>query len=90
MRRSRLDILYQILLLCREPQQKTWIMFKCNLNHELLHKCLNFLVSNNLLKISSENDKKYYRTTEHGEKFISEYEKLKNILNEAIRRKSSK
>ncbi|MEM1542507.1 MAG: winged helix-turn-helix domain-containing protein [Candidatus Bathyarchaeia archaeon] len=86
-RRSRLDILYQILVLCRKPQQKTWIMFECNLNHELLRKCLNFLVESNLLKILREDNKKYYQTTENGEKFISEYDRMKKVLNEAARRR---
>lgn len=86
-RRSRLDILYQILILCREPQQKTRIMFECNLNHELLCKCLNFLVDSNLLKVLREDNKKYYQTTERGDKFISEYERMKKVLNEATRRR---
>lgn len=89
-RRSRLDVLYQILLLCREPQQKTQIMFKCNLSYKLLCKYIDFLVSGNLLRILNEVDKKYYQTTEHGEEFISEYEKLKNILNKTARRKPPK
>ena len=89
-RRNRLDVLYQILLLCKEPQQKTQIMFKCNLSYKLLCKYMNFLVNSNLLKILNEGDKKYYQTTEHGEEFISEYEKLKNILDKAARRKPPK
>ncbi|MBS7634661.1 hypothetical protein KEJ34_04080 [Candidatus Bathyarchaeota archaeon] len=80
-RRGRLDVLYEILLFCRKPQHKTQIMFSCNLSYELLKKYLDFLVSNNLLRVfEDEESKRYYQTTDHGKRFISEYESIKRVL----------
>lgn len=85
-RRSRFEVMYQILSLCRTYQPKTYIMFQCNLSYELLQKYLETLVDGNLLKIVRNNkDKEYFQTTEYGERFINEYEKLKSILEEARR-----
>lgn len=88
-RRSRFDILYEILLLCRRPQQKTGIMFKCNLSYDLLQTYTEFLVGADFLRVSeAENGKKYYYTTEKGENFIREYEELKDVLDAAEKRRS--
>ena len=85
-RRSRFEVMYQILSLCRTFQPKTYIMFKCNLSYELLQKYLEILVDGNLLEIVRKGkDREYYRTTDCGERFINEYEKLKSILEEAKR-----
>ena len=84
MRRSRLEVMYRIVSLCLTSQQKTGIMYKCNLSYEQLQKYLDFLVDSNLLKILRRDDgKEYYRATVYGERFVSEYEKLKSILEEA-------
>jgi len=88
MRRSRLEVMYQIISLCLTSQQKTGIMYKCNLSYEQLQKYLGFLVDSNLLEILRREDgKEYYQATAYGEKFVSEYEKLKNIIEEAKRGK---
>jgi len=79
--------MYRIISLCLTLQQKTGIMYKCNLSYEQLQKYLEFLVDNNLLEILRKDGKEYYQATGYGEKFVCEYEKLKNILEEARRRK---
>jgi len=83
-RRNRIDILYQILLLCQEPQQKTWVMFKCNLSYELLQNYIGFLISNDFLRVlKTEDNKEYYQTTEKGKNLLREYKKIKSYFSES-------
>ena len=83
-RRSRFEVMYQILSLCKTLQQKTYIMFKCNLSYSLLQKYLEILVSANMLKIlRKEKSKEYYIVTDRGERFMAEYEKLQEMLRES-------
>lgn len=87
-KRSRFEVIYQILSFCQNPRQKTHILYRCNLSYEQLKKYMEFLVTGNLLK-KTENDRELYQATQHGEKFIGEYERLRRILEEAKKEYSS-
>ena len=88
-KRTRFEVMYEILSFCRSPRQKTHIMYKCNLSYEQLQKYIEFTVSSNLLKKSEENGKALYQITEHGENFIHEYEQLRLIIDRARKLQSS-
>lgn len=79
-RRGRLEIINEILSLCRRPTYKTHILYKCNLSFEQLNKYLDFLVSNDLLTSSLHNGKELYKITEKGEIFIKDYQRLGSFL----------
>jgi predicted transcriptional regulator len=57
-------------------------MYKTNLSYEQLQRYIGFLVNENLLKHIENKNKKLYQVTEHGEKFLGQYKKLIQILNE--------
>jgi len=90
LRRGRFEIISEILSLCRTPTQKTHILYKCNLSFEQLKKYLDFLVSNDLLTLFSEDGKELYQITENGRRFLEGYEHLKRQLDKGTLPQSSK
>jgi len=79
-KRGRLEIIYQILLLCVKPSRKTNILYKCNLNHEQLDKYLEYLRSFDLLESFTNTRIEYYQITEKGKKFKGDFERLNSHL----------
>ena len=77
-KRTRFEIINDILLLCLTPTHKTHILYKCNLGYEQLDKYLDLLVSNILLKYFSKDRK--YKITEQGRGFIKRYKRLTSFL----------
>ena len=76
-RRSRLEIIYTILSLCRNAgAKKTRIMYRSNLSFNQLEKYLETLTSLGLLA----TDKGVYRLTEKGNEFLREFQDLKRLL----------
>jgi predicted transcriptional regulator len=70
MRRNDIDICADILKIARVGAKKTHLVYKANLNFEIVKKYLNRLSENNL--ISSENG--HFITTEEGVKFLDSYQ----------------
>jgi predicted transcriptional regulator len=70
MRRNDIDICADILKIARVGAKKTHLVYKANLNFEIVKKYLNRLFENNL--ISSENG--HFITTEEGVKFLDSYQ----------------
>jgi len=76
-RRSRLEIMYNILSLCqRGENKKTHIMYRCNLSFKQVQKYLETLTSMGLLSANQG----LYELTEKGEKFLKEFQDLKRLL----------
>lgn len=84
-RRNRLEVAYEILSFCLIRRRKTHILYKCNLSYDQLQKYIEFLVAHALLESLEENGNEFYQATEHGGKFVSEYQRLSQIVNEAER-----
>lgn len=72
MRRSRVDIIIDILEVAKEGANKTTIVYKTNLNFKLADKFLNLLQKHSLLENKLDNDMitKKYITTEKGKIFL--------------------
>jgi predicted transcriptional regulator len=75
-RRGRVEIIAEILLVCEKKRVKTNIMHKTNMNYTRLKKHLKFLTVRGLL---SHNMGKYY-TTDKGRRFLELFVNLHNIL----------
>ena len=76
MRRSRFEIVVDIMQACLLPRGKTRIMCKVKLNFTQANDYLSQLTSLGLL--SQENGK--YKTTDKGRQFISAYNHLSEII----------
>jgi predicted transcriptional regulator len=76
MRRSRFEIVADILQACLVPRGKTRIMCKVKLNFTQANEYLSQLTSLGLL--SQEKGK--YKTTDKGRQFISAYNHLGEII----------
>ncbi len=78
-RRDRLDIIAAILSAARgEGQKKTAIAYKANLNFNRAEKYLKYLEEKGLI----ENINGEYWTTEKGEEFLRDYQKIMELLSE--------
>ncbi|MBN1235564.1 MAG: winged helix-turn-helix domain-containing protein [Methanotrichaceae archaeon] len=62
MKRSRPEIISEILGICRNGANKTRIVYQANLNFKTINPYLQLLVKNNLI----ESDQGKYKTTEKG------------------------
>ena len=77
-RRNHIEILSDILELCKTPQTKTNILHSTNTSFALLESYLLKLQMSSLLGLESET--KRYFTTEEGQKFIEAWLYLKSML----------
>jgi predicted transcriptional regulator len=76
MRRSRFEIVADILQACLVPRGKTRIMCKVKLNFTQANEYLSQLTSLGLLS----QEKGRYKTTDKGRQFISAYNHLGEII----------
>jgi predicted transcriptional regulator len=79
-KRGRLEIIREILILSRKPAKKTSILYKCNLSFSQLQKYLEYIISRNLLTNSKNDGRTFYLITEKGNEFLKEYERINNLL----------
>ena len=73
MRRNYLDIYADILRAARNGAKKTHIVYKANLNFNIVKKYLKRLIDNGLLQ---DSDGGYYITTWKGIHFLEQYKEL--------------
>ncbi len=78
-RRSREQVLVDILKLCKIPQPKTHILNNTNTNFKLLQGYLLEMQAAQLIERHEENKK--YSTTEKGRSFIKTWAKLQQMIN---------
>ena len=76
-KRGRLEIIYEILSLCRRPVRKTRILYRCNLSYDQLQKYLGYLISNGMLGSLEKEQKEFFQVTEKGKNFLEGYERIK-------------
>lgn len=81
MRRSRIDIIIDILEVAKEEVHKTAIVYKANLNFTLADKYLAILQKHDLI----ENKSDKYTATEKGKKFLEKAKELIQHLEEPSR-----
>ena len=79
-RRDRLLIIAEILNIARERSLKTQIMYSANLSFAQLNEYLSFLLEMKLLEIVTENERRFYKTTAKGVKFLQSYEEISSLL----------
>jgi predicted transcriptional regulator len=81
MRRSRYQIISQILEICSGGASKTQIVYRVNLNFKTVNPYIDLLINNGLLSVKHEQDREYnreYKTTEKGLEF---YDRLRDMNN---------
>ncbi|KPV63592.1 MAG: hypothetical protein AOA66_0724 [Candidatus Bathyarchaeota archaeon BA2] len=81
-RRDRLYIMSEILNIAKDGSLKTQIMYKTNLSFAQLNEYLSFLLKIKLLEVVTENERTLYKTTTKGIRYLQNYEKIANLLNE--------
>ena len=87
--RSKLDIIYDILVSANGGVKKTHIMYKANLSYEQVHIYLGELIGKRLISQDvSSSDGVIYRTTEKGREFLLHYTRLVEFLEEEEKQES--
>ena len=79
-RRDRLYIIADILSIAKSESLKTQIMYKANLSFAQLNEYLSFLLELKLLTNTVQSNRKIYRVTPKGVRFLQNYAKAKDLL----------
>ena len=83
-RRSRLDIIVEILRDLREPICWTNIISHCNMSTKQSKQYLSSLRSNDLIQIHTAAGKVTYQRTETGREFLEHYDKMALLFDPSI------
>jgi predicted transcriptional regulator len=75
-RRTKFEIMVDILSVSRHGALKTQIVYRANLNYNRVDRYLKFLERNGLLEPAGSG----YATTKKGEEFLREYSSMKILL----------
>jgi predicted transcriptional regulator len=75
-RRSRFDILLEVLFVARNGARKTEIVYRANLNFGRIDSYLSYLADKALI----EKSEPFYKTTERGNEFLREYQTLERLI----------
>ena len=78
LRRSRFDIIGKMLSLARNGVAKTSLVYRANLNFNMVNRYLNLLIKEGLVSIDKSSTTKY-KITKKGIEFLNAYENLKNV-----------
>ena len=78
-RRSGIEIIAEILEEARQGITKTKLVYRTNLNFLVVRKHLDLLLEKNLLELV-DGSTKLYMTTQKGSEFLSEFRKIKGML----------
>ncbi len=79
-RRTRLEIVSDILDLAMRGTRKTHIMYRSNLSFEQLEKYLELLLTRGLLEMKVGDSGKLYQTSRKGEELLREIDKILKTL----------
>lgn len=79
-RRDRIQIIEDILTAAEDPRGalKTHLVYRANLNFMRLEQYLTYLLENELLEVSGEDDR-YYLTSK-GRNFITQVQETRSFL----------
>ena len=81
MRRGRFEIMGEILTITADGTEgavKTSIVYRANLNFNIVNKYLNMLLKEDLVSVANGSTMRY-KTTERGLKFLDMYKNMKGI-----------
>lgn len=76
MRRGKFEIIGEILSLTTEPSTKTSVVYRANLNFNIVNRYLDLLLRSGLVGATGGSSKKY-EITEKGLEFLNAYRNLK-------------
>jgi predicted transcriptional regulator len=82
--RSRFEIIAEILRKLREPTCRTNIMSHCNMSSTQSGQYLNFMRSNDLIRIDAIAEKVTYQRTEADREFLELYGRMVLLLDTGI------
>ena len=78
--RSRYEVIAVILSSCIRMETRTKIMYKAMLSNDQCKLYIQFLLKCGLIREMTNGEKRYYSITESGNKFLFNFEKLKQML----------
>jgi len=81
-RRSRADILFDILRIIQQNQGRaktTKILYGANLSYARLKNHLGYLIQNGFLEKGQANGSTYFAITQKGLEFVQEFRKIKRF-----------
>ena len=78
--RDRLHIMAEVLAVTINGALKTQIMYKANLSFVQLNEYLSFLLEVGLIKTVKKGEKKFYKTTRKGIKYLESYDQIRGIM----------
>jgi predicted transcriptional regulator len=79
MRRNNMDISVQILKIAMNGAKKSHIVYRANLNFEIVKKYLKRLYESGLINLPSISNR-FFQTTTKGEEYIHSYENLNGYI----------
>jgi predicted transcriptional regulator len=79
MKRSKQEIIAQILEVCLDSSSKTRIVYQVNLNFRTINPYLDILIKNNLIDVN-EAEQKLYKTTLKGVDLLDTIKKVNRSL----------
>ena len=85
-RRNNVDIMADILRISRGGAKKTWIVYRANLNFNIVKKYLSELMEKGLL--AAYKGSNTYQTTERGIEFLEQYDSFRKFHSSRSRRLS--
>lgn len=88
-RRDRLHIIAEMLVVTSNGALKTQIMYKANLSFAQLNEYLSLLLEIGLLRTVKKGEKKFYKTTRKGTKYLESYAEIRDLLEKEKQNKSN-
>lgn len=79
MKRSKQEIIAQILEVCLESSSKTRIVYQVNLNFRTINPYLDILTKKNLIEVNG-SEQKLYKTTPKGLDLLDAIKKVNSSL----------
>ncbi len=76
MKRSRFEIIIDILNASMGGANKTKVVYDARLNFKQAEEYINFLIEAKLLARKTEGNKNIYKTTEKGKEMVSKFKEL--------------
>ena len=81
-RRSRMELIREILQEGLKPKSKTKIMYRCNMNLQCFNRYMEELLSHGLLvKVKHQSSNGFfYKTTEKGKRLLKALDEIEKLL----------
>jgi predicted transcriptional regulator len=79
MRRTRQEILSEILEICKKGASKTQIVYRVNLNFKMVNLYLDILIKKDLIRSCQDNGK-LYKTTPEGANLLDTINQINDVL----------